>query len=254
MTGNAHHYHRGRPVFFAGFFIALFATFLAATAAFLATFFAGVFFAVFVVTIFFAAFLEDVFLGAFFAAVFFAGVLTGADFRTSVTVVTAAPIAVLMAPATSDAIAIPTPTVSPALSATVFSAILKPRNLCVPMLSRIVEGYRDKRTGQLQNLTKGQTTLKRGFCGVEHTRRVLRTSILPSCIRVPHVIRRCLAQAVPMTGRVAGYLAGPYYPSVALTLKDISTWTELIGHAQLRSFADACSPATRKRRDAASPL
>ena len=41
-----------------------------------------------------------------------------------------------------------------------------------------------------------------------------------------------------MTGGLARSLAGPYYPSVALTLKDMSTWTELIGHAQLRSFVD----------------
>jgi hypothetical protein len=41
-----------------------------------------------------------------------------------------------------------------------------------------------------------------------------------------------------MTGRLARYLAGPYYPSVARTLNDMSTWTEPIGHAQLRSFVD----------------
>ena len=41
-----------------------------------------------------------------------------------------------------------------------------------------------------------------------------------------------------MTDRLARYLVGPYYPSVAQTLKDMSTWTELIGHAQLRSFVD----------------
>jgi hypothetical protein len=55
---------------------------------------------------------------------------------------------------------------------------------------------------------------------------------------VPRIIRQCLAQAPSMTGRLARSLAGPYYPSVALTLKDMSTWTELIGHAQLRSFVD----------------
>jgi hypothetical protein len=87
-------------------------------------------------------------LAAFFEAVFFTGFFAGVDFRTSVTVVTAAPIAVLMAPATSDAIAIPTPTVSPALSAIVFSAILKPLNLCIPMQSGIVERYRGKRAEQ----------------------------------------------------------------------------------------------------------
>ncbi|MBB5331852.1 hypothetical protein HDF14_005501 [Edaphobacter lichenicola] len=36
----------------------------------------------------------------------------------------------MMAPATSDAIAIPTPTVSPALSTIVFSAIQTPQSLC----------------------------------------------------------------------------------------------------------------------------
>jgi hypothetical protein len=41
-----------------------------------------------------------------------------------------------------------------------------------------------------------------------------------------------------VTDRLARYLAVPYYPSVALTLRDMSTWTELIGHAQLRSFVD----------------
>jgi hypothetical protein len=76
-----------------------------------------------------AAFLATFFAGAFFGAVFFAAFLTGVDFRTSVTAVTAAPIAVSMAPATSDAIAIPTPTVSPALSAIVFSA-QTPQSLC----------------------------------------------------------------------------------------------------------------------------
>jgi hypothetical protein len=59
----------------------------------------------------------------------FTGFFTGVDFRTSVTVVTAAPIAVSMAHATSEAIAIPTPTVSPALSTIVFSAILEPLHL-----------------------------------------------------------------------------------------------------------------------------
>jgi hypothetical protein len=44
--------------------------------------------------------------------------------------------------------------------------------------------------------------------------------------------------SLPMTGWLARYLAGPYYPSVARTLKDMSTWTELIGHAQLRSFVN----------------
>jgi hypothetical protein len=40
-----------------------------------------------------------------------------------------------------------------------------------------------------------------------------------------------------MTVRLARYLVRPYYPNVARTLKDMSTWTE-IGHAQLRSFVD----------------
>jgi hypothetical protein len=118
------------------------------------TFFAGAFFAVFAVTIFFAAFFGDVSLAAFFGAVSFAGFFIGFGFRTSVTVVTAAPIAVLMAPATSDAIAILTPTVSPALSTTVFSAILKPLNPLCSMQSRIVEGYRDKRITNFTHVTK----------------------------------------------------------------------------------------------------
>jgi hypothetical protein len=41
-----------------------------------------------------------------------------------------------------------------------------------------------------------------------------------------------------MTGWLARSLASPYDPGVAQTLKDMSTWTELIGHAQLRSFVD----------------
>jgi len=41
-----------------------------------------------------------------------------------------------------------------------------------------------------------------------------------------------------MRGWLARSLAAPYYPGVAQTLKDMSTWTELIGHAQLRSFVD----------------
>jgi hypothetical protein len=41
-----------------------------------------------------------------------------------------------------------------------------------------------------------------------------------------------------MAGWLARYIAGPYHPNVARTLNDMSTWTDLIGHAQLRSFAD----------------
>jgi len=126
--GNAHQYHLGRPVFFQLLYRFL-RNFLSWGCSFLATFFAGAFFAVFVVTIFFVAFFGDDFLDTFFGAVFFAAFLTGVDFRTSATAVTAAPIAVSMAPATSDAIAIPAPTVSPALSAIVFSA-QTPQSLC----------------------------------------------------------------------------------------------------------------------------
>ena len=148
--GTPHSYFRSGPSFFTNFFATfLTAVFLAAT--FLATFFAGAF-----VAAFFAAFFGDAFLAAFFVTVFFPAFLTGAflatffaatflsggSFRTSVIVVTAAPNAVLMAPATSDAIAIPIPTVSPALSTIVLSAILRPFNLCVYMQSRIVEAYR----------------------------------------------------------------------------------------------------------------
>jgi hypothetical protein len=150
MTGTPHSYCRRRPAFFAGFFTDFLAgIFLLAT--FLATFFAGVFLVAFLVTVFFVAFFGDNFFaaflaGAFLAAFFAATFLAGAFFRTSVTVVTAASNAVLMAPATSDAIAIPTPTVAPAFSTTVFSAILKLLNLCVHAQLRIVEVYRRRRT------------------------------------------------------------------------------------------------------------
>ena len=59
------------------------------------------------------------------------------------------PNAVLMAPATSDAIAIPTPTVSPALSTIVFSVILRPLSLYVHAQLRIVVAYRRTRTNPL---------------------------------------------------------------------------------------------------------
>src|ERR1700727_2849888 len=140
MMGSPHGYYRRRPAFFAVFFTAFLAgIFLAAS--FLTTFFAGVFMAAFFVTAFFGAFLTGVFLAVVLAVTLFAG----AFLRTSVTVVTAAPNAVLMAPATSDAIAIPTPTVSPALSTIVFSLILRPLNLCVHLQLRIVEVYRSNR-------------------------------------------------------------------------------------------------------------
>src|SRR5580698_10247552 len=103
-------HRRSRPAFFAGFFtdflgaflsgaflITFFAAFLAGVflaAAFLATFFAGDFLPAFLLTAFFAAFL---------AGDFFAAFLAGAFFAASVTVVAAAPIAVLMALAKSSA-------------------------------------------------------------------------------------------------------------------------------------------------------
>jgi hypothetical protein len=54
-----------------------------------------------------------------------------------------------MAPATSDAIAIPIPTVSPALSTIVFSTILIPLSLYADTQLRIVEAYRSKHTSLL---------------------------------------------------------------------------------------------------------
>src|ERR1700733_9468707 len=137
-------YRRGRPAFLTAFF---------------ATFFAGAFFTAFLVAPFAATFFAGVFLTAFFAATFFAGAfwtafLTVAFFagdfvRTSVTVVTTVPTAVLTDPATSSVIAIPNPTASAAFSTIVFSATLRPLNLCVHVQSRIVEAYRGKRTNLL---------------------------------------------------------------------------------------------------------
>jgi hypothetical protein len=100
------------------------------------------------------------------------------------------------------------------------------------MQSRIVEGYRDKRTNQLHQIAT-RTPNKRSYSSYFLQ---FNPSILPPVFRalsagVEHKPR-------PMTGRLARYLADPYYPSVAQTLKDMSTWTELIGHAQLRSFVD----------------
>src|SRR5271170_5000039 len=97
-----HSYCYRRPAFFAVCFTAFFAAFLARV--FLA---AGVFATAFLLVFFVTAFAT--FFAAFLAGVFFAG----AFFRTFVTEVTAASNAVLMDPATSDAIAIPYPTVSP---------------------------------------------------------------------------------------------------------------------------------------------
>jgi hypothetical protein len=126
IIGASNSYCRGRPAFFAVFFKAFFAAFLTGilfAAIFFATL-AGDFFGAFFVTVFFVVLFEDAFSAGLFDTTFFAAFLAGAFLRTSVTVVTAAPIAVLMAPAISDAIAIPTPTVSPVLSTIVFSAIL----------------------------------------------------------------------------------------------------------------------------------
>ena len=124
------------PALFADFFTDFLAAFLAGvflTAAPLAAFFAGDFLAAFLLTAFFAAFL---------ARDFFAAFLAGTFFRTSPTVVAAVPIAVLMALATSDATASPIPTVAPAFSTIVVSAIFSLRRLCVHTQSRIVEIYR----------------------------------------------------------------------------------------------------------------
>ena len=124
---------RHRPVFFAAFFTDFFAAFLAGT--FLTAFFAGVFLGVFFVIAFFVTVLAGDFFAAFVAGSFFA---------TPVTVVAAAPIAVLMAPATSDAISIPIPTTSPALSTIVLSAIVRSLSPHVHMPLQIVEAYRNK--------------------------------------------------------------------------------------------------------------
>ena len=105
------------PAFFAGFFTDFLAAFLAGVflaAAPLAAFFAGDFLAAFLLAAFFAA---------FFAGAFFAAFLAGTFLRTSPTVVAAVPIAVLMALAKSDATASPIPTVAPAFSTIVLSAI-----------------------------------------------------------------------------------------------------------------------------------
>ena len=97
----------------------------------------GCLLAAFLATAFFAAFLAGAFFAAFFAGIFFADPF----FKTSATVVTAASNAVLMDPATSDAIAIPyPPIVSPAFSTIVFSAILRSLSFGVHTQLRIVHG------------------------------------------------------------------------------------------------------------------
>src|ERR1700733_58912 len=143
-----------RPVFFAAFFTDFWAAFLAATfltvffAAFLAgAFLATAFVATFFAGVFFAAFFGTVFFIAFLAGAFVAALLAGDFFDAPVTVVAAAPIAVLMPPATSDAISIPIPTISPAVSTIVLSAILRPLSLCVHTQLRIVDAYRSKCRG-----------------------------------------------------------------------------------------------------------
>jgi hypothetical protein len=109
-----------------------------------------------------------------------------------------------------------------------------------PIQSRIVEGYRDKRTSQLHHVTIRLITPKQApSAGSGHTR----LDFLYFNHPIPHPVFRALSAGVeqkplPMTGSLARSLAGPYYPSVARTLKDMSTWTELIGRAQLRSFVD----------------
>jgi hypothetical protein len=81
--------------------------------------------------------------GRFFGNLLTGVFVAGAFFKTSVTVVTAAPTAVLTAPATSSAIAIPKPTAALAFSIIVFSAILRSLSLCV--LHAVVEAYRRTR-------------------------------------------------------------------------------------------------------------
>jgi hypothetical protein len=79
------------------------------------------------------------------------------------------------------------------------------------MQSRIAEGYRGKRTNQFHHRDKTNSTQARFSGGTD--------------LQITSWLARCLA--------------GPYYyPTVELTLKDMSTWIELIGHAQLRSFVD----------------
>jgi hypothetical protein len=134
-------YRRGRPALFAGFF---------------ADFFVAFFVEVFLTAAFFATFFVDVFLAALFATAFFAAFfeafLAGTFLRTSSTAVTAPPIAVFMTSATFDATAIPTPTVSPAFSTTVFFATFRPPSLCVHTQLRIVDGYGSKCTNLLLSL------------------------------------------------------------------------------------------------------
>src|SRR5277367_5887422 len=160
-----HSYRRGRPLFFMVFLAVFFTAFFAGTffagffamaffAAFLAgDFLAGAFLATaFLTTPFLAAFLAGVFWTAFLATAFFAGAFWAVflivaffdgDFvRTSVTVVTAAPTAVLTELATSSAIAIPYPTASAAFSTIVFSSIFGSLIHCVRTQLRIVEAYR----------------------------------------------------------------------------------------------------------------
>src|SRR5579863_106085 len=135
MTSSLTSIHRSiRPVFFAGFFTDFLAALLAGV--FLAAAFSATFLA--------AAFLAAFFVTAFFTASFTA-FLAGAFFRTLVTEVTAD----LMAPATSEAIAIPTPIVSPAFSTIVFSAILIPHSFCALAPLRIVEVYQGERKSLL---------------------------------------------------------------------------------------------------------
>ncbi|WP_348262598.1 hypothetical protein P8935_22730 [Telmatobacter sp. DSM 110680] len=116
--------HRWRPALFTDFFMDLLAALLVAVflpAAGFESFLAG-------------DFLAGTFLAAFFALAFFAAgfavLAVGSFLSISETAAIAPPTAVLTAPATSDAIAIPTPTVSPALSTIVFFAILTPSDLC----------------------------------------------------------------------------------------------------------------------------
>jgi hypothetical protein len=116
--GTPHSYRRGGPAFFAVYLMVFFAAFLAGVllaASFLATAFAGAFFTAFFVMTFFAAFFGDTVWAAFFVTVFFAACLAGALLQNLWNRGHSRANAVLMAPATSDAIAIPTPNRFPRL-------------------------------------------------------------------------------------------------------------------------------------------
>ena len=168
---NAKTQRRSRAAFFAGVLTAFLAAFFAgdflAVVFLTAAFFAGVFLT--------ADFLAGDLLTAFFATAFFAAFLAGLLCSTSPTVVTAASNAVLIVPATSDAMAIPYPTASPAFSTIDFSAILRPSIL--RFLHR-VELYINRGDGTFFDLSpcsgrRGGATVIAGFSRrIEPLRRV----------------------------------------------------------------------------------